>query len=267
MSTWRHEEPLPDGSVRVTFRDPRTTENELLWAERFPPPAVGKLKMDLGQYADAQLQQNPVAKEGGVFKHEWIRYWSPGGALPGTVALPAIGSDLASWDCAFKGSESSDPSCGGVWRRAGGRFYLLDAEWGRWDFPQLVEAVQRLIRRHPRVIHKIVEAKANGPAIVATLQEKYPGFEEVEPEGGKEARAHSVAPLFKAGLVLLPHPSMFPWVTDAVTELTRFPRGAHDDFVDMSTQALLKLHIAGPKLAEAMAAIVSDPSLRKLLGR
>ncbi len=237
------------------LKDPRTVEGELLHPARFPEEEVVKLENALGQFADAQLQQNPVAKEGGIFQRAWIKYWSPGGVVPGTVALPVLGTNMASWDCAFKGKESSDPSCGGVVRRAGGKFYLLDCEWGRWDFPELLEAVERLIARWPRVIHKVVEGKANGPAVISSLQVKYPGFEEVEPEGGKEARANSVAPLFKLGLVFLPHPSLFPWVDDAVKELTRFPRGAHDDFVDMLTQALLKLNVGGSKLVEVLAAM------------
>lgn len=255
MANWKTLEPLPDGRVRITLRDPRETENELLWPSRFPEPEVHKLETALGQFADAQLQQNPVSREGGIFKHEWIRYWSPGGAIQGTVSVPTFGTTLHSWDCAFKGKDSSDPTCGGVWRRAGGRFYLLDVEWGRWDFPALLEAVERMILRWPKVIRKLVEGKANGPAVIASMQLKYPGFEEIEPEGGKEARANSAAPLFKAGLVFLPHPSLFPWVEAAVKELVRFPRGAHDDFVDMTTQALVHLHVDSNRMAEALAVL------------
>lgn len=267
MRSWRVVEELPDGRRRITVRDPREADHELLWPSRFGEPEVVALENNLLHYADAQLQQNPVSRDGGIFKLEWIKYWSPGGSIPDTVALPPIGTDLQSWDCAFKGEESSDPTCGGVLRRSGGRFYVLDCEWGQWDFPALVEAVERLCRRWPRIIHKCVEGKANGPAVIATLQAKYPGFEEIEPEGGKEARAHSVAPLMKAGLFFMPHPSLYPWVTPAVQQLVRFPRGRHDDFVDMVTQALVKLYTNASQLAEVMQAMHGDPSLRRLLGR
>lgn len=265
MLPMRFEKDRAFSFPALDLRDPRVEDGELLWASRFPEPEVVKLENSLLQYSDAQLQQNPTSREGGIFKADWLRYWSPNGKIKDTVALPAIGNTLQSWDCAFKGEESSDPSCGLVVRRAGGKFYVLDCEWGRWDFPGLLEAVQRLIGRWPRVIHKVVEDKANGPAIIASLQVQYPGFEPVTPEGGKEARAHSAAPLFKAGLVFLPHPSIASWVDAAIKELVRFPRGAHDDFVDALTQALLKLHVEGPKLAEVMSAMGRYQGIRKLL--
>ncbi len=265
MKPYRIEEPLPDGRTLVTWQDPRTEEGELLWPERFPEEEVAKLVEALGQYAAAQLEQDPVARSGGVFKRDWFKFWSHGGSIPGTVALPQIGTDLISWDCSFKGDESSDPSCGGVIRRALGKFFVLDCEWGRWDFPGLLLAVGRLCQRHPRIIKKLVEDKANGPAVIASLQGRFPGFLEVDPQGGKEARANAVSAIPEAGLLFLPHPSIAPWVESALTELTRFPRGVHDDFVDMLTQGLTHLY-AGPGLAEAMNAMTLNPAMAALLG-
>jgi len=275
MKSWKVVEELPDGRKRITLQDPREHDGELLWPTRFAEPDVRRLEDALLQYAAAQLQQNPVDRAGGIIQHEWIKYWSPGGAIKDTVALPPVGLDLQSWDCSFMGKESSDPSCGGVWRRAGGRFYLMDLEWGKYDFPTLVAAVKRLIGRWPRVIKKVVENKANGPALVATLQTDFPGFEPCEPYGDKEARLSSVAPLFKAGLVFLPHPTIAPWVTGltpygqpggAIMELTRFPRARHDDFADMTSQALSALYVGGSNLAEVMAAMQRDPGVRRILG-
>ena len=274
MKSWLQVEELPDGKRRFTVRDPRESDGELLWPTRFSEPAVENLENALLQYAPAQLQQNPVDRAGGIIQVEWIKHWSPGGVIPGTVALPPIGVDLLSFDCSFKGDKSSDPSCGGAWRRAAGRFFLMDLEWGLWDFPALVEAVKRLSRRWPRIIRKVVEDKANGPALISTLQTDFPGFDPCEPYGDKEARLSSVAPLFKAGLVFLPHPTLFPWVTGltpygapggGVMELTRFPRARHDDFADMTSQALSALYIGGSPLADVMAAMRADPSIRRLL--
>lgn len=276
MKSWRIVEELPDGRRRITIQDPREADGDLLWPSRFPDPEVVKLENALLQFAPAQLQQNPVDRAGGIIQTEWIKYWSPGGVIPDTVALPAFGVDLLSFDCSFKGKESSDPSCAGAWRRAGGRFFMLDVEWGLWDFPALCAAAERLFKRWPRIIRKVIEDKANGPALIATLQTKYPGFEPCEPYGDKEARLSSVAPLFKAGLVFLPHPTMFPWVTGVtpygqpgggVMELTRFPRARHDDFADQTSQALSAMYVGGSPLAEVMAAMGADPSLRRILGR
>jgi predicted phage terminase large subunit-like protein len=276
MCSWKQIENLPDGRKRITLRDPREHDGDLLWPARFGETEVVVLENNLLQYASSQLQQNPVDRAGGIIKEEWIKYWSHGGSIPGTVAVPPIGNDLQSWDCSFKGKVSSDPVCGGLWRRAGGRFFLLDVEWGQWDFPALLEAVKRLCRRWPRVIRKVVEDKANGPALIASLQTDFPGFEPCEPYGDKEARVSSIAPLFKAGLVFLPHPTLFPWVNGqtpygqpggGVMELIRFPRGRHDDFVDMTSQGLSALYVGGSNLPEVLAAMHGDPSVRRLLGR
>ena len=259
--------PMRYEPERAYSFDRRTVEGELLWPERFPEHIVIEMENRLAHNADAQLQQNPVSKAGGVFKEEWLtKYWSPGGTIPGTIPLPPIGTDLLSWDCSFKGEATSDPSCGGALRRAGGHFFLLDVEWGRWEFPQLIDHVELLIARWPRVIHKLVEGKANGPAVISTLQEKFPGFEEIDPQGGKEARANAVAPLFKTGLFHLPHPSIYDWVEPLKRELVRFPRGAHDDGVDMITQGLLQLYLKGSRLVELMAAAQTDIQIRKAMG-
>lgn len=265
MKPHRIVEHLGGDQYRVTFRDPREVEREYLWPDRFGEVEIAELKNNLRQFAEAQLQQNPTPSTGGIIKMDWIHYWSPGGQVPDTVALPPIGYDVISWDCSFKGKETSDPSCGIVIRRAGGKFYVTDCEWGRWGFEELLEAATRLCLRNPRVIHKLVEGKANGPAVVSMLQSRFPGFEEVEPDGGKEARANAVAPLFKAGTVFFPHPSVATWTNPAVLELIRFPRGSHDDMVDAVSQGLLYLYLHGSKLGDLIAAASTNPIIQQVL--
>jgi predicted phage terminase large subunit-like protein len=148
---------------------------------------------------------------------------------------------IQSWDLAFKGSASSDFVAGHVWAREGARFYLLDRTHARLDFPATLGAIRDMSARHPVALEKLVEDKANGPALIATLRDEIPGLIPVSPDGGKEARLHSVAPLFAAGNVWLPHPAVCPWVSEVVTELVRFPRAPHDDDVDAATQALSRL--------------------------
>ena len=54
--------------------------------------------------------------------------------------------------------------------------------------------------------------------------------------GDKVSRANAVAPLFEAGKVFLPEDA--PWVYEYMNQMCRFPAGAHDDMMDMTTQAL-----------------------------
>jgi hypothetical protein len=53
----------------------------------------------------------------------------------------------------------------------------------------------------PKAHRKLVEDKANGTAVIETLRHEISGIIAVEPEGGKEARAHAVSddeePIFR----------------------------------------------------------------------
>lgn len=61
--------------------DRRTEEGELLFPGKFPEQAVRKLEKELGDAAQAQLQQRPTAEGGQVFREEFWAYWHP--TLPG----------------------------------------------------------------------------------------------------------------------------------------------------------------------------------------
>jgi predicted phage terminase large subunit-like protein len=93
----------------------------------------------------------------------------------------------------------------------------------------------------PQATTKLVEDKANGTAVIATLKHEISGLIQVNPEGGKEARAAAVSPQIESGNIYLPHPLIASWVTGYLAEWASFPRGAHDDQVDASTQALNRM--------------------------
>jgi predicted phage terminase large subunit-like protein len=101
--------------------------------------------------------------------------------------------------------------------------------------------VVALRARWPQAVLTIIEDKANGPAVIASLRHRVPGLVAEEPQGSKEARAHAVSPLAASGNVHLPDPSIAPWVDEYLTELCTFPTAAHDDEVDQTTQALNRL--------------------------
>ena len=111
--------------------------------------------------------------------------------------------------------------------------------------PATKEAVRVLSGRWPKTGAKLVEDKANGPAVIQELKHDVGGLIEVQPEGGKIARAHAVSPLAEAGNVYLPHPAIAPWVEALIEEAASFPNGRHDDQVDAMTQALNRLRDRG----------------------
>jgi predicted phage terminase large subunit-like protein len=112
-------------------------------------------------------------------------------------------------------------------------------------------AAPRARRRPPGAYLKLIEDKANGPAIIDTLRSKVPGVLAVEPEGGKVARANAVSAQVEAGEVFLPHPVMSSWTEGYVVEHATFPNAANDDQVDCTTQALKRMLAGGAGTAAA----------------
>jgi len=221
-------------------------EGEALCPERFDEAYYAKMRRAIGEAAFASMQQQrPAPASGLVFKSEWFRYYT-------TRAHPIIESGLAvpmlpekftaqaiSIDCSFKDKATSDYVAGLAGGRLGANCYILpDHIHDRLDFPATIKAVRGLSARNPGATHKLVEDKANGPAVISTLKSEIAGLIGVEPEGDKVARAHAITHLFEAGNVWLPHPSIAPWVKTLTLELLQFPLGAHDDLTDALTQLL-----------------------------
>lgn len=245
-------------------RDIRTKRGELLFPAKFPEASVKDLEKTLRQYAAAQLQQRPTREGGDTFKRPWWRFWhyKPGvpeycfpGAQPSgrmCTVLPDVGLDVQSWDMTFKGETDSDFVCGQVWR-ASTDYYLIDQINERLDFPDTVQAMRIMAARHPSAYDKLVEDKANGPAIESTLRAELPGITLVTPMGGKEARANAGAVLIATFRVYVPHPEIAPFdVLAYLAQHERFPRGKNDDMVDATSQALVRFRQHGDDFARAM---------------
>jgi predicted phage terminase large subunit-like protein len=224
-------------------------EGEALCPERFPAKKLRRMRRKMGDAAFSSLhQQRPAPASGLIFKSDWMRYYTTRAhpIIEDGVAVPFLPDkfveELQSWDMSFKDSKTSDFVAGHVWSRRGADCYLKpDREHGRMDFPRTIKAVRNLTSRNPGAARKLVEDKANGPAVIATLRSEIPGLIGVEPEGDKVSRAWAVTSIFESGNVWLPHPAIAPWVKGFVLELLQFPLGAHDDDVDACTQALRRL--------------------------
>lgn len=251
-------------------RDPRTEEGELLAPRRIPEAEVERMEVTMGPTrAAAQLQQRPSPAGGGVIRRAWVQnYWT---------VLPPGGAWTLSIDCAFKDLKHSDFVCIQAWYAVGASFYLVDQLLERLSFVETCEAIVAWSIRYPEALEKLVEDKANGTAVMDVLKRQVPGLVAIEPEGGKEARAFAVQPLFAALNVFQPHPTRAeypngrrgaPWVRGAgVTEdapeaaagsyehsMVTFPNAANDDDVDATTQYLNHAAKGGVQILErAMA--------------
>jgi predicted phage terminase large subunit-like protein len=154
---------------------------------------------------------------------------------------PHFDSLIQSWDMAFKDKLGGSFVVGQVWGSKGADRFLMDQDRRQIDFSATLEAVRNLTKRWPDALQKLVEDKANGPAVISALRHEIGGIVEVEPQGGKEARAQAVLPAIESGNVYLPHPAIAPWVNDYIEEWAAAPHGDYWDQIDSTSQALIRL--------------------------
>ena len=219
--------------------DRREVEGELLCPDRFDETSVKKTEADMGsRVAAAQLGQRPAPAEGNIFQRAWLAHVWTGRVvdLPDGVRL------VQSWDCSFKDSATADFVAGHLWAYSDGEFYLVDRVHRRMGLPETVAAIRAWAEKYPAARAKLIEDKANGPAVEQVLRHEMPGIIMLDPKmlgGSKVARAHAVSPFFEAGNVFLPVGA--PWAEEWREELASFPFGRNDDDVDATTQALIYL--------------------------
>lgn len=210
----------------IGWSDPRTQAGELLDPVRHPVEELDEAKIDLGSFGyAAQHQQRAAPRVGGIWKRFWWGYWVPAGIElepvrelleDGTVVFcrqtvlpPFFEWSTQSWDMAFGGGETSSMVVGQVGAVLGVSRFFLDQVRGQMDFLETQSALRALSFVWPRVEMKLVENKANGPAIISSLQAEIPGLTAIEPEGDKTARAAAEEGTIEAGRVFLPHPGLF----------------------------------------------------------
>ncbi len=174
----------------------------------------------------ALYQCAPRVEDGNLVRRSWWKRYD---------AMPPFGSMVVSVDAAFKGGEDNDFVAITVWGKAGNDYYLVDCLNRHLDFPATLQMIRAVCRQYPQARAVLIEDKANGSAIIQTLQKELFCIP-VDPRGGKVARVNAVSPAIEAGHVLVPERG--GWVEAYLDQWTAFPNGAHDDMVDSSTQAL-----------------------------
>ena len=215
--------------------------------QRRTPAQWEAIKTSVGSRTWQALYQGaPAPSTGTILKRNWWgEYNHPLWIVTDTGTHITTGFDtvIQSWDMAFKDTDQSDYVVGQVWASRGTDMYLLDQIRGRFDFPETVKQVERLTAKWPQAILKIVEDKANGTAVIATLRNRIPGIVPDNPTESKTARVNAIAPFAEAGNIHLPSPRLAPWIGAFIDEAADFPTGTHDDQVDATTQAVKRLGI------------------------
>ena len=214
-----------------------------------------------GQRAWTALYQcSPRQEEGNLVQRNWFRFYEPRGQGSGNrgqrfrkqvagdriqgmemVEEPEIyGTELISVDASFKGDEGSDFVSIQVWGKRAQDYFLRYCLNKRLNFPDTVEAIKTIYRLFPRARTVLIEEAANGPAIIQTLQREM-FIIPVTPLGGKISRVNAISPAIESGHVFLPDPEKAPWVNAYIEQWISFPNGRHDDMVDATSQALMRM--------------------------
>jgi len=212
--------------------------NKPIWPEYWDIDSLTATRASLTEQKwQAQWQQNPTAEEGSILKREWWQKWEEDD-------IPDLIHVIQSYDTAFSKKETADFSAITTWgvfshpQRGNPQIILLDAEKGRWEFTELKKrAMEKYKYWEPETV--IVEAKASGLPLTDELRSAGIPVVNFTPSRGndKHVRVNSVAPMFESGQVWCPDER---WAQDVIEECAAFPFGDHDDYVDSTTQALMR---------------------------
>lgn len=284
FETWRKTYMSPIG-----WSDPRTEEGELLWPERFGEDEVSALEEWMGPWrAAGQLQQVPQPKGGGIIQKAW---WN----LMPSENFPKMDYILACLDTAYETKKENDPSGMIIWgiftpSMPAQKTQILDpygepvrtsesySEYSpqlimmyAWDarlaLHDLVERTAAVCTKY-KVDHLLIENKASGISVAQEIQRLYHresfGVELFDPKSqDKMARLYSVQHIFAEGMVHCPETD---WAQRVIDQVAQFPRGRHDEFVDLVSMGLRKLRSMGllVRQAEREAELEED---RRYVGR
>ena len=211
-------------------------EGEPLWEESYPLPRLQEIKKTIGTREWSSLYaQKPSVEEGNIIKRWWWKPWT-------RENPPEMDYILQSWDTAYTVTETSDYSACTTWGvfsgEGGYNLFLIDSFREKLTFPELKNQAVHLYNEHqPDLV--LVEAKASGWSLVQELMRTGIPITPFNPKKmDKLARVHSVAPLFEGGRIWFPDTDAS---ADVMNQFAMFPNTKHDDLVDSTTQALLRL--------------------------
>ena len=219
-----------------------------LWPEFWEKDALLSIRASLPlQKWMAQWQQQPTASDSALIKREWWRPWEK-------EDLPELKYIIQAYDTAFSKKESADYSAITTWgifnheEENRDHILLLDAQRGRWSFPELKEvAYEEHQYWEPDMV--LVEAKASGIPLIDELRLRgipalgfSPGKRAGKGGVDKITRMNMASPLFEAGVVWAPNKK---FAEEVIEEVVSFPNGDNDDFCDSMTLALMRFPQGG----------------------
>ena len=241
----KNPESIPWEIVELPAILNENTENEKsLWPEQWSLAALKATKASIDpRFWNAQYMQQPTSDTAAIISRKHWRIWPHEDPPPCEYIIQ-------SWDTAFETKNNSDYSActtWGVWynEEEGNtpQLMLLDAFKDRMAFPELKTVAHKHWREwDPDAF--IIEKKAAGAPLIQELRNMGIPVQEFSPSRGndKMVRVNAIADLFSSGKVWAPDTR---WAREVIEEVASFPVGEHDDYVDTTSQALLRFRQGG----------------------
>lgn len=236
-------EPKRRCVTKIGFKDPRTSEGELLFPERFPRAEIEKLKTNMGSYAwSGQYQQRPVPREGGLFKRHWFEGKFIREAPKGTKWVRHW--DLAATELDANATSGARTAGVKMGRAPDGSYivgHLVAAGIEGYKVRKLIKAtaeadgrsVEISIPQDPGQAAKVQVRELISMLSGWTVRALREGI-----LGDKVTRAEPFSAQCEGGNVFLIEG---PWNNEYLDELCQFPGGARKDVADASSGAFSRL--------------------------
>jgi predicted phage terminase large subunit-like protein len=230
-------EPERACSTGTGFKDPRRSDGELLFPERFPRDVVERDKLPMGSYAVAgQFQQRPAPRSGGMFQRSDFEV---------VDAIPAGGRRVRAWDFAAsqqKSGKQPDWTVGIRMLMVKDTFYVEDVLRGRWSASDVETKLKNTATQDGLMVTVRMpqDPGAAGKSDAETKVKLLKGYPSVVKPitGDKATRARPASAQAEAGNVKL---LRGPWNEAFLDELCSFPNAMFDDQVDAFADALNEL--------------------------
>lgn len=200
---------------------------------------------------NALYQGRPSNAQGNLFKPSSWQTFHRTRALRESMEYMQL-----SVDATFKNTEISDYVAMELWGLRGRKAYLWKLINKRMGFVETVNAIKSIAVDFPDIDELVIEDKANGSAIIDTLNytDGLPPIVAVSPKGGKYSRGQATAPFVASGNVYLADDLTYDeedfveWdgkdckaIDKFIEQHRSFPFGKHDDMVDAETQGLTRI--------------------------
>jgi phage terminase large subunit-like protein len=258
-----HNRPLPVGKTRFLLSEvddylgedlAKLEQGSPLWPAEYDRDYFEPFQQNSPDIFLLQFQGLSIRPGGNRFKEEDFRYWGPG--TDNQLDPYKVRGVFQFWDTASKAKTQHDWWVCQTWAWAVDGFYLLDVYANKMEFPAGVKAVEQkwrdgaslraiegeeLVQLAVRMVHVEETGTNNGTAVVQSLLLKRVPIIGIPKGTSKEESVDMALGPFRD------KPFFFPMDGARYTGMSReevikqhlqFPRGRHDDSVDVTAQAV-----------------------------